>query len=126
MRSFDSILDEVREIVTDVLALEPDEVKPSSRFFADLGGESIDVLELSFQCKKRFNVKTPFQQMAGPGGIGTSEDGHLSEAALVEFKERYPFLNYAKIGSEPSQEQMTDLFTVEAIAHLIDRELSAS
>ena len=49
MKTYATVMQEIRPIVAEVLGLEPEEVTPAARFFDDLGGESIDILELSFR-----------------------------------------------------------------------------
>ncbi len=48
-----------RTSIADCLGVEIEEVTPEARFFEDLGGESIDLLSLSFQFEKAFNIRTP-------------------------------------------------------------------
>ena len=44
----------IREILVKTLGVEPAEITPSANFFHDLGGESLDVIDMSFRCDRRF------------------------------------------------------------------------
>jgi acyl carrier protein len=119
MKSMEEIRNELIPIIAEVLAIEPEEVTSTARFFEDLGGESIDILELSFQAGRHFGVKVPIQELAASEEWVTDEQGRLTDAALTSMKERYPFLDYSGFEDDPSRSRMTRLITVDAIAGLI-------
>ncbi len=116
---FETILTEIQAIVADVLAIEPIEVEPSSRFFEDLGGESLDALELGFQCKKKFGVDLRFQDILASDELTTNEQGVLTVQAIEGLKARYPYLNYQDFERHAQMNRMTELLTVEAIAKTV-------
>jgi len=124
MKSYDVILEEVRAIIVEVLACEPDEVQPSSRFFEDLGGESIDMLELTFRCEKLYGIKMPLQQLVVPGELVADESGRLTPASLAGMKARYAFLDYGGFEHDPVQTRVTELITVAAIARFVVEALA--
>lgn len=124
MNSTDPILDEVMEIVAEVLALDMEEVHPSARFFEDLHGESIDLLDLSFHCDKRFNVKLPIQRAVPDDQLSVDEKGVLTAESLSLLKRELPFLDYSRIEDNPLKNRLTELWTVEAIAEFVRRELA--
>ncbi|HMD53958.1 MAG TPA: phosphopantetheine-binding protein, partial [Phycisphaerae bacterium] len=49
----------VREVLTNALAVDPEEVTPEARLNQDLGAESIDYLDIQFQLEKTFSIKIP-------------------------------------------------------------------
>lgn len=124
MKSYDVILEEVRAIVVEVLACEPDEVQPSSRFFEDLGGESIDMLELTFRCEKLYGIKMPLQQLGMAGELAADENGRLTPESLVSMKAKYPSLDYSGFEHDPVQTRITELITVAAIARFVVEALA--
>lgn len=119
MKTDEQVLKDVVGITAEVLALGPEEVLPSSKFFEDLGGESIDVLELSFRCEQHFGIKLQFQDMWSADDLETNEQGRLTPEALSALERRFPFLDYAAFTADPAKNRLTELFTVEAIAHLV-------
>lgn len=49
----------VREEIAQALELPLDDVALTSRLAADLGAESIDLIDLTFRLESRFNVQLP-------------------------------------------------------------------
>lgn len=125
MKDYGIILEEVRAIIVEVLACELDEVQPSSRFFEDLGGESIDMLDLTFHCEKRFGVRLPLQQLATPGELEADANGRLTADSLARMKSKYSFLDYSRFELDPVQTRVTELITIAAIARFVVDTLAA-
>lgn len=119
MPTRDEVADVVRAIVADTLAVELEEATPAARFFADLGGESIEVLETQFQIEKRLGVKVDFSQLLASSEIRAESGGVLSRESLETMKERYPFLAIEKLGERVTPEDLTDLLTVGAIVEFV-------
>ena len=111
--------DRVKAIVADVLAVEPKELSPDTRFFSDAGGESIEVLELSFQIEKKLGVKVDFSKLFTGEEVEIDERGVVTADSLRRLSERYPFLAINQVGPEPTPEDMKHLFTVDAITQFI-------
>ena len=53
----DSVEDRVKRVVMDVLKVEPDRIKPESRFTADLGAESLQSVELVAAFEEAFDIE---------------------------------------------------------------------
>ena len=119
MKDYHAILEEVRATIVDVLACELDEVQPSSRFFEDLGGESLDVLELTFRCEKLYGVRLPLQQLVVPGELVADESGRLTPESLAGMKAKYAFLDFGGFERDPAQARITEMITVAAIARFV-------
>lgn len=126
MRTQESVLDEIRPLIADVLALEPDEVQCESRFFEDLGGESIDMLDLSFRLESFYKIKMPVAGIIGPGDIQTDAQGRITPACMERMRADYPFLDYARIEAEPLKSRMTETVTVGALAGFVLKVLESS
>jgi acyl carrier protein len=106
-----------REIVAEVLGVEVDEVTPESNFFADLGGESIDLLDLGFQCQKAFGVSTNFQRLSA-ADFETDAEGRLTPSSRELLIRQFPSLA-AGLPSGPFHWQQA--FTIQAIHDLVSR-----
>jgi len=103
MLTDDQIREALHEMLIDVLAVDAEELTPHARFFEDLDGESIDLLELSFRCEQRFRTKVEFQHLLTGVPLETDSDGRLTDAAYDSLRAQLPFLatddlrNYARI-----------------------------
>jgi len=53
------IFEQVKEVVVEQLNVNPDEVKPESRFVEDLGADSLDVVELVMALEEKFGIEIP-------------------------------------------------------------------
>jgi acyl carrier protein len=123
MQISDAVLQEVRRLVADILQLELDEVLPDSLFFDDLGGESIELIELSFHVDKLFGVRPRFQDLAA-GDFQLNEHGCLTAASLANLKSKYPFLQLDGLETQPLR-RPGDVLTITAIAGFVQLALNA-
>jgi len=57
-----AIFDEVKEVVVEQLNVSPDEVKEDSKFSADLGADSLDVVELVMSLEEKFEIEIPDEE----------------------------------------------------------------
>jgi acyl carrier protein len=118
------VLDEVRRLVADLLALDPAQVRPESTWFKDLDAESIEILELSFHCEKRFGVRARFESLLsldlveGPDGLITAE-------SLAALQARHPMLDLARIAENPKRSRLREAITVGAIAQFVQMAIEA-
>lgn len=53
----DEVYEKVVSALSDVLAIEADEVKPDSKLTVDLEASSLDVVDFLFQMKKAFGIE---------------------------------------------------------------------
>lgn len=119
MRTRENVVEEIRPIVADVLAVEPEEVLPQARFFEELGGESIDLLDLAFHLEKHFGVAMPIQKMVGSEEITLDPAGRITDDAMALLRSEYPFLDYSKLDKNPTRERLTEAVTIEALAGFV-------
>ena len=127
----DAILPKVADIIADALGCDLDEVKPTASLITDLGGESIDFLDIVFRLEREFKVKIPrgkiVEDARGPlteaefekGGIVTAE----GEQRLREFLSEVPA---ERLKSPIKAAEIPKLFTVETFAKMIIREQRAA
>ena len=55
----EEVFEKVRDVLVDALGVDDDEVTPEAKLEADLGAESIDYLDITFQLEKAFDIKIP-------------------------------------------------------------------
>ena len=52
-----TVQDKIRSIIASKLGLEEDEITPEKNLSNDLGADSLDVVELSMELEREFNLK---------------------------------------------------------------------
>jgi acyl carrier protein len=119
----DSILQDVRRLVAEILELDLAEVRAESLFFDDLGGESIELIELSFHLDKLYGVRVRFQDLAADE-LHFDDQGRLTADSLALLKRKYPFLKLDGFESRPL-ERSTAFLTIEAIAGFVQMAVNA-
>lgn len=63
----ESTFETLRQILVDVLCVPPVQVTPDADIVADLGAESIDVVDLAFRIEQEFHISVPDEGLRGDG-----------------------------------------------------------
>jgi len=127
--NIDSIYPKVSKIIADVLVLDEDEIKLSSRLISDLGAESIDFLDLVFQLEKEFAIKIPRGQLEknARGELSESEfeqNGIITPAGMIALKKYLNEIPEENFNSNMKVSEIPMLFTVETFCKLIITAIS--
>jgi acyl carrier protein len=109
----------VREDLADCLAVEPEEVQLDAKFFHDLGGESIDLLDFGFRSERRYGIRSPFPRLTGGDGWQFDEQGQLSQVSLQRLETEFPQINWKTRLVGVSLESFKDLLTIDLIVELL-------
>ena len=107
--------------LVDVLGLDEDEVTADARFFHDLDGESIDLLDLSFKCQQHFGVNLKLQDIFRGDFLETDAAGRLTDSAAERLRAAYPFLDVTVIRADPTADGIKKLLTVDALVAIVDQ-----
>ena len=128
----DEILAKVRTLLVDALSVDDDEVTPAARLNADLGAESIDMLDIVFRLEREFrlgkldrNELVPETIFAGDAEF--VEDGVVTPQGLDYLREKLPYADQSKINAfakNPKLDQIGDLFTVDLIVRFVAKKLA--
>ncbi|MDX1966347.1 MAG: hypothetical protein SFV23_04160 [Planctomycetaceae bacterium] len=116
------VLEKLPAVVADCLAIEEADVTPEANFRLDLGGESIDDIDLSFRCDRAFGLHQPLQALGGLLKLPTNSDGTVSLETALKACERIPYFQerLSRLGkSEVTPRDLLELYTIEGIAHVI-------
>ena len=113
----------VRRVIVDCLAVDEEDVTPEAQFFDDLGGESIDALDLGFRLDRHYGIQLHFQQISAVDKSSINEHGRLTAIGLEWFRERYPFVEVPVEAAEGVSPR--DLFTVGFITQAVEQALAA-
>ena len=124
----DEIYAKVKDVLVDALGVDDDEVTPNAVIRDDLGAESIDFLDIMFRLEKAFGIKIPKGELM-PENVATDpnfvQNNTLTPAGIAMLKEKMPHSNFAEFEKNPTVDNMSKLFTVEAIVKYVEGKLKA-
>ena len=125
--SRDEIFQEVTEVLVDALGVDEDEVTADATLMGDLGAESIDFLDIVFRLEKAFDIKIAREELFPIESMMSNPDfvsnGKLTEAGMVEIKEKMPHTDLAGFESDPDINKLGDLFTANSIVNYVEMKL---
>lgn len=117
MSADQNLLRDVTEILAQVLGVDESEIGLHSLFESELGGESIDVIDLRFQLEKRFAIKLSFNDLER----AFSETGGF-RAVADSVRDRYPLLA-RHLEQLPPQSSWLDIFTPEVLVEMVQQAM---
>lgn len=123
------ILEGLKPLLVEVLGVTPGKILLNSLLVADLGAESIDLLDLSFRIEETFNVRIEGNEIEReasnrlPGGV-YEKNGRLTDEALAEIRKALPELDRGRLVSGLRKMDLPSLLTVEFFVKLIARKLT--
>lgn len=126
----EAIFEKLKLLIVEILGVAPEQVRMDSVLVADLGAESIDLLDISFQIEARFGVTIEANEMEREAktrlaGGAYEKDGLLTEEALAEIRKSATGLDPAKLQPGLRKLDLPALLTVAFFVHLIARKLAA-
>jgi acyl carrier protein len=68
------ILDSLREVAVEVLAVDGGSVTEASRFKEDLDADSLDLVEFVMALEERFDITVPEEDLDGVTTVGQAVD----------------------------------------------------
>ena len=116
----------VTKVLVDALGVDEDEVTPTAVIRDDLGAESIDFLDIMFRLEKEFGIKIPKGEMMPEDLASAGEfvkDDKLTEAGIAELTRRMPHADFKDLHAGSDLEEMSKLFTVDAVVNYVQRKL---
>jgi len=124
------ILEALKPLIVQVMGVRPECIRPESVLVADLGAESIDLLDLTFLIEEKFQVRIEANEIEreakGRLADGVYEkDGFLTEAALYEIHKSIPDLDASKLVKGLRKVDLPALLTVSFFVNLIARKMAA-
>src|SRR5213080_2576117 len=126
--SRDEVYSKVQGVLVDALGVDEEQVKPTARLKQDLGAESIDFLDIVFRLEKAFGIKIPRGEML-PENLSNDpnivQGGVVTPGGIAELKRRMPHTDFAEFEKDPKLDNMSKLFTVDAIVNYIETKLKS-
>ncbi len=127
--SCDEVFAKVRDVLSDALGVDEEEVVPGATLQGDLGAESIDFLDIVFRLEKEFSIKIPKGELF-PDDILNNPDyvdgDKVTPAGLEKLKAAMPHADLSPLETSPYVSKMPDLFTVNTIVRYVETKLAAA
>jgi len=125
----DEIYKKVQAVLVDALGVDEEEVTPNAVIRDDLGAESIDFLDIMFRLEKAFGIKIPRGEMI-PENLANNpevvQNGVVTPKGIAELKSRMPHSDFSEFEKDPKLDNMSKLFTVNAIVNYVEGKLKAA
>ena len=124
----EEVFDKVKEVLTQALAVDDDEVTPEAKLSEDLGAESIDYLDITFQLEKAFGIKIPKGELLPDNLFSNPEfvqNGRMTEKGIAELKSRMSFADLSKFEADPDINKFRDIFTVDTLVRYVMTKVNA-
>jgi acyl carrier protein len=125
----EAVLERLRPLIHEVTGAPPENIGMDSVLVADLGAESIDLLDLSFLIEEQFGVAlepTEFQDRLRarlPGGV-FEKDGVLTDEALAELRRLMPEVPPQRLAAGLRTADMPMVLTVGVLVHLVQSKVA--
>ena len=128
-QSRDEVFTTVRDVLSDALGVDHEEVSNESTLQGDLGAESIDFLDIVFRLEKAFSIKIPKGELFPEDALNNPEylnGDKLTPAGLETLKAAMPHADFSQFEKDPALSKMPDLFTVRTIVNYVEGKLEAA
>lgn len=126
--SREDIFQKVRTALVEALSVDEDEVTEDAKLQADLGAESIDILDIVFRLEKAFNIKIPQDELIPRDVLSNPEFVHnkrLNGVGLEALRKAMPHADLSAFEKDPDIEKITDVFTVGTIINFVQSKLAS-
>ena len=123
------VFEKLLPLIREVTGARADQVTMTSNLMADLGAESIDLLDLSFLIEETFGITIEadeFERQASqhiPGGQ-YERDGYLTPEAIEELKKALPEVPPEKLRPGLKKIEIPSVLNVAVFVHLIQRKVA--
>ena len=127
--SRDEVYEKVRDVLTDALGMDDDEISPEATLQGDLGAESIDILDIVFRLEKAFTIKIPKDELFPTDMLDDPQyvDGDRMTAAGLETpKASMPHADLTEFAKDPVVSKISDLITVKTLVNYVEGKLAAA
>ena len=122
------ILSKIRTCVSNALGVEEEEVEPDKVLSRDLGAESIDYLDITFQIEKAFGISIQKDELF-PQKIFRDEnlvrDGVVTSEGLRFLEQQLPYADLSEFRKDPQMARVPELFTVGLLVNYVKTKLAA-
>lgn len=110
--------------LSECLCCEIEDIYPSATFFNDLGGESIELLDLSFRVRRRFGIEASFRELIEAWEF--DETGKIAASTADRLRQKFPQIEWAERLAKIDPASPRDLLTVDLIEDILFNSQSAT
>lgn len=118
----EEVFNKVKEVLTSALAVDDEEVTPEAKLSEDLGAESIDYLDITFQLEKAFGIKIPKGELIPENLFSNPEfvsNGKVTPKGIAELKSRMPYADLSTFEKDPDVNKFRAVFTVDTLVKYV-------
>jgi acyl carrier protein len=123
MCASEEIYTKVTGVLVEALNVDEEEVTPAATLQADLGAESIDMLDIVFRLEREFGFKIPrgelFPESIFQGDPEFVREGLVTDEGMRELRTRMPFADLGAFEHDRRLSAVPDLFTVGLVARYV-------
>jgi acyl carrier protein len=65
-----TIAEDVKQIIAEILNLDPDEIDLENTFTDDLGADSLDIFQIIMGIESKFDIEIPTEKVEGMSTVG--------------------------------------------------------
>ena len=80
----EEVLARLKEIITERLDVEEDQIVPEATFVEDLGADSLDIVELIMGIEEEFDIEIPDEDAEKLTSVGEAMNYTLSKIGVEE------------------------------------------
>jgi len=80
----EEVLSRLKEIITDRLDVEEDQIVPEATFVEDLGADSLDIVELIMGIEEEFDIEIPDEDAEKLTSVGEAMNYTLGKIGVEE------------------------------------------
>jgi acyl carrier protein len=119
----EEIYGRVARVLVDALNVDEDELTPTATLQAELGAESIDMLDIVFRLEREFGIKVPrgelFPESVFEGDPEFVREGRVTDEGIGELRARMPYADLDAFARDRRLSAVPDLFTVGLVARYV-------
>ncbi len=123
----DDIFTKVREVLVEALGVDEQDVTTEATLRGDLGAESIDILDISFQLEQAFGFKNAQQDLVPESILRDPQyviDGKVTPEGVSQLKAKMPWADFTSFEKDPQVRKVMDGFTVGSLVQFVEHKLA--
>jgi len=123
----EDIFSKVRNVLVEALGVDEEDVTPEATLRSDLGAESIDILDISFQLEQAFGLKNAQADLVPESVLRDPlyvVDGKVTPDGIVQLKHKMPWADFASFEKDPQVRKVMDGFTVGSLVKFVEHKLA--